>query len=128
MWFSESVAGFCATMNENYTKYCSSVQFQRGGQEIIDGLQLCMGEALRQFFKCNGHLPSLIIVYRDGVGDGMLDAVVIKKRGKKLNRKVKHEVTQMKSAFSMFGENFKPRFAVIVVKKRINTRLFSACK
>jgi len=26
----------------------------------------------------------------------------------------------------MFGENFKPRLAVIVVKKRINTRLFSA--
>jgi aubergine-like protein len=70
------VAGFCATMNDSYTKYCSSVQFQRGGQEIIDGLKLCMGEALRQYFRLNNQLPSLIIVYRDGVGDGMLDAVV----------------------------------------------------
>ena len=74
----QSVAGFCATMNENFTKYCSLVHFQKSGQELIDGLKMCMTEALKQFFKLNNYLPSLIVVYRDGVGDGMLNAVVMK--------------------------------------------------
>ncbi len=35
-----------------------------------------MEQALLQFFKLNKNLPERIIVYRDGVGDGMLAAVV----------------------------------------------------
>jgi len=60
----------------------------------------------------NGFLPERIIFFRDGVGDGQLDAVV------------NYEVPQIHSTFSQFGENYKPRMAVIVVKKRIHTRLF----
>ena len=32
--------------------------------------------ALKEYLKFNGVLPSRIIVYRDGVGDGMLQSVV----------------------------------------------------
>lgn len=35
-----------------------------------------MKEALRAYFEKNDALPERIIVYRDGVGDGMLGAVV----------------------------------------------------
>jgi aubergine-like protein len=72
----QSVAGFCASMNGNFTKYYSRVSFQRTGQELVDGLKLCMTEALRAFFELNRYLPDIIVVYRDGVGDGMLEAVV----------------------------------------------------
>jgi aubergine-like protein len=108
----QSVAGFCATMNDTFTRYCSLVSFQKTGQELVDGLKVCMGEALRQFFKLNNYLPTFVIVYRDGVGDGMLDAVV------------DHEISQIKATFASFSENYKPRLSVIVVKKRIHTRLF----
>ncbi len=59
-------------MNANFTKYYSRVSFQRTGQELVDGLKMCMTEALRQFFELNHFLPDIIIVFRDGVGDGML--------------------------------------------------------
>lgn len=72
----QSVAGFCASMNQSFTKYYSRVSFQRTGQELVDGLKVCMTEALRSFFEINHVLPDVIIVYRDGVGDGMLEAVV----------------------------------------------------
>lgn len=36
-----------------------------------------MKEALRAYFEKNKSLPERIIVYRDGVGDGMLGAVVV---------------------------------------------------
>jgi len=35
-----------------------------------------MVDALRHYFTINKYLPDRIIVYRDGVGDGMLAAVV----------------------------------------------------
>lgn len=63
-------------MNSTFTKYYSRVCFQRNGQELIDGLKICMTEALRHFFSLNECLPELIIIYRDGVGDGMLQGVV----------------------------------------------------
>jgi len=46
------------------------------GKEIIDGLGRCMVDALKYYFKVNGFLPERIIIYRDGVGDGMLQLVV----------------------------------------------------
>lgn len=72
----QSVVGFCATMNNYFTKYYSRAIFQSRTQEIVDGLKSCFQDALRAFFQVNGCLPERVFVYRDGVGDGMLDAVV----------------------------------------------------
>ncbi len=36
-----------------------------------------------------------------------------------------HEVPQMKETFQLMGENYRPRLAIIIVKKRIHTRLFA---
>jgi len=107
----QSVAGFCATMNPTYTKYYSRVTFQGAGQEIVDGLKVCMIESLRKFYSLNQFLPERIIIYRDGVGDGMLQAVV------------DHEIPQINETFATF-QNYKPSLAIIIVKKRVHTRIF----
>ena len=52
------------------------------------------------------------MIYRDGVGDGDLQYVT------------GHEVAQLQSCFASFGEAYQPKMAVIVVQKRINTRVF----
>jgi len=52
-------------------------------------------------------------VYRDGVGDGQLPVVA------------GYEVKQLSECFALFGETYEPRLAVIVVQKRINTRIFA---
>jgi len=107
-----SVAGFCASYNANFTKYHSFGVFQKGGQELVDGLKMCMLAALRKFFEANRFLPDMILVFRDGVGDGMLEGVV------------EHEIPQMIQTFKEFGDTYKPRLSVVVVKKRIHARFF----
>lgn len=57
-------------------------------------------------------LPGNIIVFRDGVGDGDMHTVR------------DFEVDQFMRTFSSFGDTYKPKFAEIVVQKRINTRMF----
>ena len=61
----------------------------------------------------NGHLPGAIVVFRDGVGDGHLKYVAA------------HEVAQFENAFKNFSGDYRPRFAFVVVQKRINTRIFA---
>ena len=62
----------------------------------------------------NGGLPNSIVVFRDGVGDGAMKHVA------------SYEVSQFEKAFSKFGDNgsYRPKFAFVVVQKRINTRIF----
>jgi aubergine-like protein len=108
-----SVAGFIATTNERFTKCYSRVIYQsQQGQELVDKLRKCMVDALRHYFTINKYLPDRIIVYRDGVGDGMLAAVA------------DHEVSQLREAFTQVNPDYAPRLAVVVVKKRIHTRIF----
>ena len=70
-----------------------------------------LSAALKKYNEVNGCLPDRIIVYRDGVGEGQLSHVS------------EFEVAQMKVAFQQQA-NYTPKFAFIVVTKRINTRFF----
>jgi aubergine-like protein len=108
-----SVAGFIASVNDEMTKYYSRVVFQRSSQELIDGLKQCFSDSLRKYHELRGALPQRIIVFRDGVGDGQLNSVV------------NHEVEQMREVFNAFGGQYQPKLAVVVVKKRINTRIMA---
>ncbi|XP_022109192.1 piwi-like protein 1 [Acanthaster planci] len=109
----QSVGGFVASMNHSLTRYYSRCTFQHSGQELIDSLKVCMTSALKNFHEINGSLPERVIIYRDGVGDGQLAAVV------------NYELPQLLSTFQMIGKNYKPKGAMVVVKKRINNRFFS---
>ena len=62
--------------------------------------------------QVNHRLPDKIIVFRDGVGDGQLNTVA------------GYEVDQLKKCFGHFGEEYTPDLAVVIVQKRINTRIF----
>jgi len=67
------------------------------------------------YWQINNILPDKIIVFRDGVGDSMLETVA------------NHEVSQLLSCFTSF-EQYKiqpPGLIVVVVQKRINTRFFA---
>lgn len=108
-----SVGGFCATMNQNYTKWYSNVTFQTTGTELSDGIKRCLTGALARYEQVNGTLPERIIVFRDGVGDGQLEMV----KG--------YEIKQMWDCMKAAGFKKKPAFSFIVVKKRVNARFFA---
>ena len=61
----------------------------------------------------NDTLPKSIIVYRDGVSDGQMNIVR------------EHEITQLASVFRNF-DGYEPKLSLVVVQKRINTRIFAA--
>jgi aubergine-like protein len=110
---SRSITGFVASTNPHMTRWYSRVAIQGPQQELVDGLKLCFRAALQKYHQENGGLPERIIVYRDGVGDGMMHTVA------------QYEVPQMTSCFTdLFGESYQPKMAVVVVQKRISTRIF----
>ena len=83
-------------------------------EEVPRGQWRCLAPALTPDLplQVNQRLPDRIVVFRDGVGDGQMATVA------------EYEVPQMTSCFAMFGEDYSPKMAVVVVQKRISTRVF----
>ncbi|KAM3825956.1 piwi-like protein 1 [Vipera latastei] len=108
-----SVAAFVASLNHGMTRWYSRCVLQDRGQEIVDGLKVCLQAALRTWYSYNEHMPTRIIVYRDGVGDGQLKTLV------------SYEIPQFLECLKTVGADYRPKLTVIVVKKRVNSRFFA---
>ncbi|XP_055936429.1 piwi-like protein Ago3 [Argiope bruennichi] len=108
-----SVLAFVASINQNRTRWFSMTTMQRPGQEFADSLKMLFISALRKHFEVNHRLPEKIILFRDGVSDGQLDVVS------------KYEAEQLKSCFPHFSADYAPSLTVVVVQKRINTRIYT---
>lgn len=107
-----TVGAFVATMNTTFTRYYSRCTFQTNMEDLIVHMKLCMMDALKAFYSVNGHMPEKIVIYRDGVGDGQLKSVL------------EQEVNLFLKCFMEAGDGYNPKFAMIIVKKRINSRFF----
>ncbi|XP_069817070.1 piwi-like protein 1 [Dendropsophus ebraccatus] len=108
-----SIAAFVASLNQGLTRWYSRCILQDQKQEIVDGLKVCMQAALKAWYSCNKALPSRIIIYRDGVGDGQLKTLV------------NYEIQQLVDCVKSTGKDYSPRLSVVIVKKRISTRFFA---
>lgn len=106
-----AVGGICCSLNSTLTKYYSRVTFQTSHQEMIDGFHSNLTDGLKRYHQLNGQMPDRIFIFRDGVGEGQLQAIK------------EFELEQVKQCFKEIG-SYEPRFAFIIVTKRINTRLF----
>lgn len=77
-----SIVGFAASTNKACTSYFSDFIIQPKNQEIVkDKLDSCMTRALASFKDNVGGLPSKIVVFRDGVGEGMRPLIENKELG-----------------------------------------------
>ncbi|XP_037931598.1 protein aubergine-like [Teleopsis dalmanni] len=113
---NNSYGAFVSTMDiRKSSRYYSSVQEHVKGQELSNYLTLSVANSLRAYLEEHQCLPERIVFYRDGVGDGQLHQVV--------NHEVKALVNRLDEIYSSKG-SAPPRFAFIVVSKRINTRYF----
>ncbi|CAO2636110.1 Piwi-like protein 4 [Lemmus lemmus] len=109
-----AVVGFVASVNSRITRWFSRCVLQRTAADIADCLKVCMTGALNKWYKHNHDLPSRIIVYRDGVGNGQLKAVL------------EYEVPQLLSSLAECGAGTSSsRLSVVVVRKRCLLRFFS---
>ncbi|XP_034240768.1 piwi-like protein Ago3 isoform X2 [Thrips palmi] len=107
-----SVTGFVASLNQPLTRWFSKVTFQTPGQELVDGLKLCLISALKKYHDVNGKFPDRIMMFRDGVGDGQLKYAS------------EWEIPQLMSCFSIVSPTYSPKLTVVIVQKRINCRIF----
>uniref|UniRef100_A0A7N5ZZH6 Piwi-like 1 n=1 Tax=Anabas testudineus TaxID=64144 RepID=A0A7N5ZZH6_ANATE len=104
-----SIGALVASLNQSMSR----LVFQQTGDCSLTSIQrLCTG-ALKDYLKFNNSLPSRIIVYRDGVGDGQLQGVV------------NYEVSQIIDSIKSMGHDYVPKLSVVVVKKRISSRFFA---
>lgn len=97
-------------------RYFSSVEAHNRGEELSSFISTNIVKALRAYQQQfgTGVLPRRILMYRDGVGEGQLGHVV------------RHEVNAIKKRLAEVYVNseFKSQLTIVVVNKRINTRLF----
>ncbi|KAG9353937.1 hypothetical protein JZ751_012061 [Albula glossodonta] len=124
-----SIGALVASLNKDMTQWYSKCVLQSRGQEIMDGLKGALQGALEAWMMRNNKPPTRIVVYRDGVGDGMLQSVV--------NYEVKQIMDCIRSArfeymcVVMLTSSItlppptRPKLAVVVVKKRISSRFFA---
>ncbi|CAB1319687.1 unnamed protein product [Coregonus sp. 'balchen'] len=99
-----SIGALVASLNQGMSRWFSKCVLQNRGQEIMDGLKVAlqgMFSALKAWLKHNNCLPSRIIVYRDGVGDGMLQSVV------------NYEVPQIMESIKTMGHDYAYDFFII---------------
>ncbi|XP_031598996.1 piwi-like protein 1 [Oreochromis aureus] len=108
-----SIGALVASLNQSMSRWFSKCVLQHKGQEIMDGLKKTLTAALKEYLRFNGCLPSRVIVYRDGVGDGQLHSVV------------NYEVQQIMDSITSMGQDYNPKLSVVVVKKRISSRFFA---
>lgn len=119
---SKSYGALVATMyapKQVEPKYFSTIERHQRGEELSNFIGTGIAKALHSYQTSfgAGNLPRRIIFYRDGVGEGQLRGVVDFEV-----KKIKQHLTQIYANV----KDFKPQLSVIVVNKRINTRLFMA--
>ncbi|KII71452.1 Piwi-like protein 1 [Thelohanellus kitauei] len=110
---------FATILNPNETRgwdlYFSRATRQPAKTEVADSLNVNMKAALDAYYKLNRGLPDAIYVFRDGVGDGQLELVKL--------QEIPAVLARLEAIYADYGST--PTLAYIIVRKRINTRLFS---
>lgn len=113
---SKSFGALVATMDlKKSARFFSAVSAHKSGEELSNDLNINMKKALQAYRTEANTLPERICFYRDGVGEGQVQAVL------------DHELVTLKKELADTYANAglpPPKFAYIIVSKRINTRLF----
>jgi aubergine-like protein len=110
----KSVVGFTASIHPQFLEYYNAVRIQpRVGQEIAGNMAGLFSEALVKFFERTGRrfLPELIVVFRDGVADTQVDAVV------------EIEYRALRDAISKF-KDYNPSIIYTVLNKSVSAKFF----
>jgi len=110
---NQSVGAMVASLNQECTRFYCKTEYHDKKSEIMQSLSVLVSGALRKYHETNQANPAKVIVYRDGVGDGQLDVVF------------NYEKEQITQAFmNAEGADFRPKLAMVIVKKRIMSRFF----
>lgn len=90
--------------------YSTTMRYEKGN-EMVQDLHLHIRKAVEVYETSTGALPEKIVMYRDGISEGQYSTV---------------EKQEINPILDMLREFYKaePKFAYIVVNKRVNARFF----
>ena len=103
-----------ASIDRNFSRYFSAVSAHTSGEELSNDLSVNMAKAVHRYKQVNGVLPSTIIFYRDGVGEGQVPFVY----------EIEVEELKLKLASLYGGDVNNVKLIFIIVTKKINSRFF----
>jgi len=107
----KSAVALCATTNALFTEYHTVLLEQSPKTELVERIGEMVKEALKSYQLKRGRLPSKIIFFRDGVGEGMYELVERK------------EIRRIKEAFSSIYDRFScVQMTFVIVQKRNHLR------
>ncbi|XP_063975996.1 piwi-like protein Siwi isoform X2 [Diachasmimorpha longicaudata] len=104
-----------ASLDKKLSRYFSTVSAHTSGEELSSHLAANMVKALAKYQEVNKALPSTIVIYRDGVGEGQIPFVV------------DHEVMNVKRATEKIYRG-PVKLGYILVNNGTNTRLFQGTR
>ncbi|XP_077301346.1 protein argonaute-4-like [Arctopsyche grandis] len=107
---SPSIVSVVASMDYDFINYKSIIEQQERRQEIVGSLKDSVKSLLKSHYASTQKKPQRIIVFRDGVGDSMFDAVY------------KCEIESIKLACLDLDKSYNPEINFLVAQKRHSTR------
>lgn len=110
---TKSYGALVASLNASWSRYYSSVTHHQHGEEIFKDLPINIIKAISKYQEHNNNqLPTRLLIYRDGVGEGQINIVY--------SREVEDVVKALQTTY---GDQ-APKLAFIIVTKRLNSRFF----
>lgn len=109
-----SVIGLTATLDPTFSKYYCRCFYAKKGQDIMEKrfVSQFLEDAMKAYLKWNKKYPSTIVIFRDGVSDSQMEFVQ------------KYELPGVVEVVEKLTSS-KTKFAEVIVRKRINDRIFS---
>ncbi|CAG2180514.1 unnamed protein product, partial [Oppiella nova] len=109
-----SVGAFVCSMNEHMSSWFSRVAYHDTSEEMSANFAINIQEGIKRYFEVNRQFPKRVLIYRDGVGDGMIQHVF------------EYELKAVQSGLKkMYPEGEIPQLAFVIVTKRVNARFFT---
>ena len=106
---ASSVVVALGSLDHLFSSYTPSIRVQqRATENIIRFLETMIQELLQEYYKANQRYPENLIIFRDGVSDGQIQAVC------------QAEIRQIHTAINRTGQPIK--FTIIITQKHHNTR------
>lgn len=107
---NKSVASLVTQWGKNFSEFFSVPKIQKKGVEIMHNMASMVLDSIKQYKVQNKKLPKNFIFFRDGVGEGQLEAVQ------------KHEIKKIRESLDKEYKEQAPKLLFVVVTKRISDR------
>ena len=107
---NKSVASLVTQWGKNFSEFFSIPKIQKKGVEIMHNMASMVLDSIKQYKTKLNKLPKNFIFFRDGVGEGQLEAVQ------------KFEIAKIRETLDKEYSTQAPKLLFVVVTKRISDR------